>query len=367
MPGTGGRGHAERAGERRADRGADAGDLVLGLQRGDAERLVLAQLVEDVGRRRDRVGAQEHREPGLHARGDQAVGERQVAGDVAVGARGHRGRLDLVLDHEGLGRLAEVPAGLERRDVGVADVGDLGEALLEERDGRVDRASVHPRQQAQREHVLRAGGVLAGQAELLDRLDGHPGQVDRLHGELAQRRAGVAEAVERVGVVAGLGEVATGEVVGVDDDRRALGQVAQVGLERGRVHRDEHVRGVAGGEDVVVGEVDLERRDAGQRALRSSDLGGEVRQRHEVVAEHGRLLREPVPGQLHAVTGVAREPDDHPIELLDLLGHVAPTSLVAVRCTCRLGVRHAPIVPGVSPKLEHVPVCRQSDRHGCPR
>ena len=32
----------ERAGERRADRGTDAGDLVLGLQRGDAERLVLA-------------------------------------------------------------------------------------------------------------------------------------------------------------------------------------------------------------------------------------------------------------------------------------------------------------------------------------
>ena len=38
----GGGGDAERAGERRADRGTHAGDLVLGLQRGDAEGLVLA-------------------------------------------------------------------------------------------------------------------------------------------------------------------------------------------------------------------------------------------------------------------------------------------------------------------------------------
>ena len=111
---AGGRGDAQRAGERRADGGAHAGDLVLGLERRDAERLVLAQLVEDVGGRGDRVGAQEDRQPGLHARGDQAVGQRQVAGDVAVGAGGHRGRLDLVGDHERLGGLAEVPAAGER-------------------------------------------------------------------------------------------------------------------------------------------------------------------------------------------------------------------------------------------------------------
>ena len=89
--------------------------------------LVLAQLVEDVGGRRDRVGAEEQRQPRLHAAGDQAVGQRQVAGDVAVGARRHRRRLDLVGDHERLGGLAEVPARAERRDVGVADVGRLGE------------------------------------------------------------------------------------------------------------------------------------------------------------------------------------------------------------------------------------------------
>ncbi len=185
-------------------------------------------------------------------------------------------------------------------------------------DRRVGRPAVHPRQQAQGEHVLRPRGVLAGQAELLDRLDRHPGQVHGLQRELAP----ASRSSQRVGVVPGLGQVAGGEIVGVDDDRRALRQVAQVGLQRGRVHRHQHVGGVARGEDVVVGEVHLERRDARQRALWRPDLGGEVGQRHQVVAEHGRLLGEPVPRQLHPVTGVAREPDDHPIQLLDLLGHL---------------------------------------------
>ena len=252
--------------------------------------------------------------------------------------------------------------GLERRDVGVADVGDLGEPLAEERDRGLGRPAVHPRQQPEREHVLGPGGVLAGQAELLDRLDRHPGQVDRVDRELAQLVVGVTERRERVRRVAGLGQVARGEVVGVHDDRGALGQVAEVGLQRRRVHRDQHVGGVARGEDVVVGEVDLERRDAGQRALRGADLGGEVRQRHQVVAEGRRLLGEPVAGQLHPVAGVAGEPDDHAVELLDLLGHVvAPPRCNQSWCSshtydeaCWLGVlgldsviRRPSIVPAV--------------------
>ena len=102
--------------------------------------------------------------------------------------------------------------------------------------------AVHPRQQAEREHVLGAGGVLAGQAELLDRLDRHPGQVDPVHGEAVGERV----VLERVGGVAGLGQVARGEVVGVDDDRGALGQVGEVRAQRRGVHRDQHVGGVAG-------------------------------------------------------------------------------------------------------------------------
>ncbi len=64
----------------------------------------------------------------------------------------------------------------------------------------------------------------------------------------------------------------------------------------------------------------------GESARRSPDLGREVRHGGQVVAEDGCLLGEPVPGELHAVTRVAGEPDDDAIELLDLLGHSWKTS-----------------------------------------
>ncbi len=90
----------------------------------------------------------------------------------------------------------------------------------------------------------------------------------------------------------------------------------QVGLERRRIHRHQHVRLVAGRGDVVVGDVDLEGRHAGQRPGRGPDLRGEVGQRGQVVAEHGAGAREAVAGELHAITGVAGEADDDAVEAL---------------------------------------------------
>jgi hypothetical protein len=105
------------------------------------------------------------------------------------------------------------------------------------------------------------------------------------------------------------------------DDVGPARQVGEVGLERGRVHRHQDIRRVAGGQDVMVGEVELEAGHPRQGAGRGADLGGEVRQRGEVVAEGRRLLGEPVSRQLHAIAGVARETDNDTVELLDLLGH----------------------------------------------
>src|SRR3712207_7798622 len=51
--------------------------------------------------------------------------------------------------------------------------------------------------------------------------------------------------------------------------------------------------------DVVIGEVQLERGHPGQGPRRRPDLGREVGQRGQVVAEGRRLAGEPVPGQLH--------------------------------------------------------------------
>ena len=66
-----------------------------------------------------------------------------------------------------------------------------------------------------------------------------------------------------------------------------------------------------GGDDGMVGEVQLERGHPWQGARRRADLGREVRQGGQAVAERGCLRGESVAGELHAVARVAGEPDDH--------------------------------------------------------
>ena len=99
--------------------GADARDLVLGLEGAHTELLVLGQLVEDVRGRGDRVGPEEQRQPAAQRCRHQAPGGRRVAGHIGVLARLENGRLDLVGGLEQLGRLAEVVAGLEGPEVGL--------------------------------------------------------------------------------------------------------------------------------------------------------------------------------------------------------------------------------------------------------
>ena len=114
-PGAGRRGDADGAAEARAEGDADAGDLVLGLQRRDAVPLERGEGVQDVGGRGDRVRAEHERQAGAVGGGDQAQGERGVAGDVAVGARRHLRGGDVVGRGEVLGGLAVVPAGASGR------------------------------------------------------------------------------------------------------------------------------------------------------------------------------------------------------------------------------------------------------------
>ena len=118
-------------------------------------------------------------------------------------------------------------------------------------------------------------------------------------------------------------------------------------LQRGRVHRHEHVRRVARREDVVGGEVELEAGDAGERAGRRADLGREVGQRREVVAEQRGLAREARARELHPVTGVAREADHDPVELLDgLRRHFGQRSAVACAHIRDSPAQRGPRFPG---------------------
>ena len=169
----------------------------------------------------------------------------------------------------------------------------------------LDRSPVHPRQKAQREHVFGALAVFLRRTDRLDGAERQRGHRDGMHDVVGQ-----LVGLQRVCYVTHLRQVALGEFVGVRDHHSAARQVADVGLQRRRVHRDEHVRPVAGGQDVVVGDLNLEGRDPGQCACGGPDLGGIVRLSRQVVAEKRCLRREPVAGELHAVAGVPGESDD---------------------------------------------------------
>ena len=299
-------GHAEVPGEGRAQRGADRGDLVLGLQRAHAEVLVLGQLVQDVGGRRDRVAAQEHGQVGLLPGRHQAPRERGVAGDLRVLAGRQVGPLDLVLVVEDLGGLAEVPPGLERGAVGRPHELVAGEAVVDPGQHLVDRPGVDPADQAQREEVLGPVGVAGLDPERDRRLLRERGHRHLDHAVAAQRVVG-----QGVVGVAGLLQVALVEGVGVDDERPALLHPVQLVAQGGGVHGDEDVGRVTRRRDVVVGDVDLEGRHPGQRPRRGPDLGRELGQRGQVVAQPGADAGEPVSGQLHAVAGVPGEADHH--------------------------------------------------------
>ena len=64
----------------------------------------------------------------------------------------------------------------------------------------------------------------------------------------------------------------------------------------------------------MVREMQLERRDTGQCALRCADFGREVGQCHEVIAEDGSGVSELVSSQLHTVARVTRKPDHNSAE-----------------------------------------------------
>ena len=308
-------GHGQAAGEGGAERHVGRGDLVLGLDRVHPETPVARQGVQQLGGRGDRVGGEEEPEPGLDAGRDQAQGERLGAVDVAVGAGRCGRRLDLVVNRQQLGGLAEVVARPERGEVGVAQRRRVLELLLDPGDARLRGAAVHPGDEAEREEVLAALCVAGGDS--LDVLGGAHGHRGHRHAE----ELVVVERVvlERVVLVARLAQVVVGEAVLVDDDHAALLHRPELGDESGRVHRHEHVGVVSGREDVARGEVDLEGRHAGRGARRGSDLGREVGERGEVVANDRGGVGEATAGELHPVAGVAGKADDDAVDLLESL------------------------------------------------
>src|SRR5271154_6446132 len=77
------------------------------------------------------------------------------------------------------------------------------------------------------------------------------------------------------------------EVVEVDDQDAVGLEVREIHFQRGGIHSDENVDGVTGGVHVVGGEVDLESADTRQSSGRGANLGREVGEGGQIVAEEG--------------------------------------------------------------------------------
>ena len=99
------------------------------------------------------------------------------------------------------------------------------------------------------------------QPQPMHRERGELGHVDFDHLEFVERMVG-----ERIGRVAGALELAS-----VNASRSTImhgvgRHILDVRLERRRIHRDQHVGLVAGGENFAAGKIKLEAADSGQRA-----------------------------------------------------------------------------------------------------
>jgi hypothetical protein len=81
-----------------------------------------------------------------------------------------------------------------------------------------------------------------------------------------------------------------------------------------------------------------------RRTGRCADLGREVGQGGEVVAYDRGGIGEAAAGELHPVTGVAGEPHDHAIDLLEcLLLHNGPGDEARAECSHLAGRPNAPL------------------------
>ena len=184
----------------------------------------------------------------------------------------------------------------------------------------VGRWYIHDSRPSANMFLLRSASLRL-RLELLERLDGQRGQRHRMDAVAVQRAV-----LQRAGRVADLRHRPLGELVRVDDDLRAARHIARCSPSAppgsSRPARSARHPGVRMSWSA---KCSWKRRDARQGAGGGPDLGREVRQRRQVVAEGRRLGGETVTGELHTVTGVTREPDDHPVQTADLLVRSAVT------------------------------------------
>src|ERR1700674_1653771 len=81
-----------------------------------------------------------------------------------------------------------------------------------------------------------------------------------------------------------LAQIAFREAVAVYDENAVGFQVGDVDLERGGIHGDQHVDGVAGGRYIVGRKMQLEAAYTGERSRRRTNLSRVIRKGADIVA-----------------------------------------------------------------------------------
>ena len=280
--------------------------------------------MEDVARRGDRVAPQEKLEPRFPRRRHEPERGGGVPHHVPVPSRRELRGPHVEPRREDLRRVAVVVACAEHPQVRLGDLLVLHpEFFFDKADRLVEGTVVHPVHQSEREEILRLVDEPGGEIHLRQRVRRQLGDADCVDLEALERVV-----FERVRRQSRHAQVFFRKRVLVHDDRPAVPQEFQIRNERGRVHRHQDVAGIPGREDIHAAELDLEPAHAVGCPRGSADLGRVVGERAQIVPQRRDRVRELRPGELHAVSGIAREADRHFIKSLDLLCHDRTPSML---------------------------------------
>ena len=199
-----------------------------------------------------------------------------------------------------MGVVTVVVACLYHLDVSLRHAGFLGEFLFQEVENELQVAAEEPAHQAKREHIAALQHRFVVHTAVCQRVLHHLGYRALYHA--VRVYAHLPEVVG--GLKLRLVEVRLLEGVGVYDDGSLWFRILILRLQCRRVHRDEHVALVAGGEHLASAYVYLEARHTCERALRSPYVRWIIRERRDTVAHGSGYRGEDVAGELHSVARI---------------------------------------------------------------
>ena len=135
-------------------------------------------------------------------------------------------------------------ASVQGRDIGFRDIGFLGELGVQPIDNRLPVPIEHPEREPQRPHVLATQRFLVAKTKRFHRFERQCTDIERQ--QIIGRQAAI---LERIDLIFRLVQIAFTELAGVGNDQAAFAQGADIGLQRRRVHRNQHIGPVPGGID----------------------------------------------------------------------------------------------------------------------